>query len=68
MNTDTNKPNDPIKVENEVQQSKDPKIDQDVPGFPHKPSSDEELKEKDPHPKAYDRDVVDGGPDQAKHS
>ncbi len=68
MNAGTNKPTDPIKVDKEVQQSKDPKIDQDVPGFPHKPSSEEELNEKDPHPKAYDRDVVDGGPDQAKHS
>lgn len=59
MNNNTNKPTDPIDSKNKVEQSNDPKIDQDVPGYPHKPSTKEELKEKDPTPKAHETEVVD---------
>ena len=60
MNNDNNKPTDPISSKNEVKESNDPKIDQDVPGFPDKPSSEEELNKKDPAPKAHDNEVVEG--------
>lgn len=50
-----NKATDPIESEKEVQQSNDPKIDQDMPGFPHHPSSEKELKDKNPIPKANDK-------------
>lgn len=53
MENDKNKPTKPITSKKEVEQSNDPKIDQDVPGFPHSPASEEELKKKDPTPKAH---------------
>lgn len=44
--TKPNKPTDPIKEKGEVDESKDPRIDQDVPGFPHHPSKEEDIKKK----------------------
>lgn len=43
----------PIKTKKDVEQSNDPKIDQDVPGFPHNPSSEEDLKKKNPPSKVH---------------
>lgn len=40
----------PIKTKEQVQQSKDEKIDQDFPGFPHHPSTEEEVKNKKTSP------------------
>lgn len=37
---------DPMDKKSEVEASNDPRIDQDVPGFPHHPSSEEDLKKK----------------------
>ncbi|WP_162817924.1 hypothetical protein U0035_17795 [Niabella yanshanensis] len=48
MSKTTKKSTDPIDSPKEVKESKDPKIDQDVPGFPSHPSSKEDLKKKDP--------------------
>ncbi|HTN46633.1 MAG TPA: hypothetical protein VL098_09830 [Flavipsychrobacter sp.] len=42
------KDTDPITEEEEVKKSNDPKIDQDVPGFPHHPSKPEDIKKKKP--------------------
>ncbi|MCF3109011.1 hypothetical protein LL912_09505 [Niabella sp. CC-SYL272] len=36
----------PIDKKEEVEKSNDPRIDQDMPGFPHPPSSEEDLKKK----------------------
>ncbi|MCH5717446.1 hypothetical protein [Niabella hibiscisoli] len=47
------KSTDPIDSPAEVKESKDPKIDQDVPGYPSHPSSKEDIKEKDPAGKAH---------------
>lgn len=41
---------DPIKNKEQVQQSKDEKIDQDFPGFPHHPSTEETVKTKKTSP------------------
>lgn len=46
-------PTNPIKNKKDVEKSNDPKIDQDMPGFPHSPSSDEDLKKKNPISKAH---------------
>ncbi len=40
----------PIKTKEEVQESKDEKIDQDFPGFPHPPSTEEVVKHKKTSP------------------
>ena len=53
MPKSTKKTTDPIDSPKEVKESKDPKIDQDVPGFPGHPSSKEDLEKKDPLRKAY---------------
>lgn len=47
------KTTDPIDKKSEVEASNDPRIDQDVPGFPHHPSSEEDLKKK------HEKDVKD---------
>lgn len=44
----TKKNTDPIDSPKEVEESKDPRIDQDVPGFPGHPSSKEDLQKKAP--------------------
>lgn len=36
----------PIEKKEEVQQSNDEHIDQDFPGFPHLPSTEESIKDK----------------------
>lgn len=36
----------PIKKKEQVQQSKDERIDQDFPGFPHPPATEEVIKRK----------------------
>lgn len=36
----------PIKRKEQVQQSKDERIDQDFPGFPHPPATEEVIKKK----------------------
>lgn len=36
----------PIKSKEEVQQSKDNRIDQDFPGFPHLPATEDAIKKK----------------------
>ena len=36
----------PIKRKEQVQQSNDPHIDQDFPGFPHAPATEEVVKKK----------------------
>jgi len=36
----------PIKTKEQVQQSNDERIDQDFPGFPHAPSTEEAVKTK----------------------
>jgi len=36
----------PIEKKEQVQQSNDEKIDQDYPGFPHSPSSEETIKKQ----------------------
>ncbi len=41
-----NKPNNPITEKNEVEESNDEHIDQDMPGYPHHPSQEEDLKKK----------------------
>lgn len=41
---------EPIKTKEQVQQSKDEKIDQDFPGFPHHPSTEETIKKKKTSP------------------
>ncbi|WP_346238114.1 hypothetical protein ABDK00_003460 [Niabella insulamsoli] len=48
MPKSTDKKTDPIDSSKEVKESKDPKIDQDMPGFPHHPSSQEDLKKEKP--------------------
>lgn len=56
MNNDKEqKPTNPINKESEVQESNDPQIDRDMPGFPHHPSKEEDLKEKDPIEKAHEK-------------
>ncbi|MBO9592986.1 MAG: hypothetical protein J7599_08755 [Niabella sp.] len=40
------KTTNPIDKKAEVETSNDPRIDQDMPGFPHHPSSEEDLKKK----------------------
>lgn len=52
MSKSTKKATDPIDSPKEVKESKDPKIDQDVPGYPSHPSSKEDMKKKDPLHKA----------------
>lgn len=47
---ESNKKTDPIDTREEVKESNDPRIDQDVPGFPGPPSTDEDLKKKKPVP------------------
>lgn len=39
-------PTKPMKGEKDVKKSNDKRIDEDVPGFPHHPSSPEDLKKK----------------------
>jgi|GEM_PF-2650710 len=46
MTVTKHKKTNPIDKKKEVEESKDPKITQDVPGFPHHPSSEEDLKRK----------------------
>lgn len=41
-------PTKPITTNKDVEQSNDPKIDQDMPGFPHHPSTEDDLKKKNP--------------------
>ncbi len=53
MSKTTKKSTDPIDAPKEVKESKDPKIDQDLPGFPHHPSSKEDLKKQDPADKSH---------------
>ncbi len=53
MSDTKKKSTDPINTPQEVKESKDPKIDQDVPGFPHHPSGKEDLKKQDPADKAH---------------
>lgn len=53
MSDKKNKRTEPITTKKDVEESKDPKIDQDVPGFPHHPSSNDDLKKKDPASKAH---------------
>lgn len=53
MSKTTSKSTDPIDAPKEAKESKDPKIDQDVPGFPHHPSNKEDLKKKDPADKTH---------------
>jgi len=45
---DTSKEKDtqPIKNKEQVQQSKDERIDQDFPGFPHAPATEDTIKTK----------------------
>ncbi|MGC4235834.1 MAG: hypothetical protein QM594_22880 [Niabella sp.] len=52
MSKSNKKPTDPINTKKEVKESNDPRIDQDVPGFPGPPSSEEDLKKKKPVPEA----------------
>ncbi len=47
------KTTDPIDSPSEVKESKDPKIDQDLPGFPNHPSSKDDIKKKDPANKTH---------------
>ncbi|HTG56755.1 MAG TPA: hypothetical protein VL943_10840 [Niabella sp.] len=53
MSKTTKKSTDPIDSPKEVKESKDPKIDQDVPGFPHYPSSKGDLKKQEPTGKSH---------------
>lgn len=41
-----NKKNDPITRKEEVEHSKDERIDQDFPGFPHAPATEDTIKHK----------------------
>lgn len=46
MGIKKHKTTNPIDKKKEVEESNDPKITQDLPGFPHHPSSEEDLKRK----------------------
>ncbi|WP_300602313.1 hypothetical protein [Niabella sp.] len=46
MTIKKHKTTNPMDKKEEVATSNDPRIDQDVPGFPHHPSSEEDLKKK----------------------
>ncbi|GAB3421574.1 hypothetical protein [Niabella aquatica] len=50
MSKSNKKATDPIDTKKEVQESNDPRIDQDLPGFPGPPSSEKDLKKKKPVP------------------
>jgi hypothetical protein len=43
---DEQKPTDPIRTKEDVQQNPDPKIDSDHPGFPHAPSDEKQISPK----------------------
>ena len=54
MAKEKQKQTDPITSKKDVEHSNDPKIDQDVPGFPHHPSTEKDMKEKNPTSKAHE--------------
>lgn len=53
-NKNSEKPN-PITTQKEVEKNPDPKIDQDMPGFPHHPAHEDDIAKKDPTPKANEK-------------
>lgn len=55
MATSKSKNTKAISSEEEIANHDDPKIDQDMQGFPHHPSTKEELLKKDPTPKINEK-------------
>ena len=51
MAKSSKKKTEPMKSPKEVEQNADPGIDRDVPGFPHHPSREEDIKKKKPEKK-----------------